>query len=186
MKERLDALDHEGSDDAQADISRYGENEAVQEQRPEGNRCVDDVVADDVVIYHAHGVDYQKSGKICHKVKGDFLTGVFLCQISREPCAHGKADDIAEARLEYVPEAAALGKDRQSDQSQQHIGKYRHRSPAATQQKSSQHGEQVLQGEGDYRHGDFDKSSDGNECDKKSAISECPSFVVAMRNSRRQ
>ena len=78
MKKWLYSLDHEGSDDAQADVSWHGENEAVQEQRPQGYGGVDNVVADDVVIHHAHCIDYQKASKVSQEIKGYFLAGVFL------------------------------------------------------------------------------------------------------------
>ena len=186
MKEWLYALDHEGGDNAQADVAWHGKDEAVQEQRPQGYRRVNNVVADDVVIHHAHCIDYQKASKICQEIKGDFLAGILFSQIGSEPGAHGEAYEIAKARLEYIPKAAALRKDRQADKAEQHIGQYRHSAPAATQQKPCQHGEQVLQGKGNYWHWNLDESTDGNECNKKPAIGECPGFVIAMGNSSRQ
>ena len=64
MKEWLYALDHEGSDNAEADVSWHGKNKAVQEQRPQGYGGVNNVVADNVVIYHAHSVDNQKACEV--------------------------------------------------------------------------------------------------------------------------
>ena len=149
--------------ETQTDIAWYRQQKTVEKQRPQADGSVDHEIADDIIIEHSHDIYNRKSGKICcqHSAEGQPFQS--FRHLSGEVASCHKADDITKAWFQKIPESAALCKDRKTDKTQKGVKPDAGCSQPSAQQKACHHGEQKLQGKGDHRYGDLDKSADGSQ-----------------------
>ena len=98
----MDTTGQESGDDTQEDVARDGQDEAVDEERPQTDRRAQVHVVDQGQIDHAAGVNDDEAGEISGQQPAKGRDRNLVGNISRQAGAADEAEEIPESRLEDV------------------------------------------------------------------------------------